>query len=116
MPDKWDRGLPGPEAQQTSTSNGERMKRTLSCLAGLLPALYVRETVAIANGMTHEGRLFGVPAWLRVDGDDQVTGTPKVPALHLWCLLIDLSLEVASCFMREDQVLASPITIGRPLA
>ncbi|MEB1026004.1 hypothetical protein VDP41_06125 [Xanthomonas campestris pv. campestris] len=92
------------------------MKRTLSAIARLLPFLYVAEAVAVQSGMTHEGKLFGAPAWLRVDSDEQVTGTPKVPALHLWCLLVDLSLELASYFIRDDQMLVSPIKIGRSLA
>ncbi|MFS8372414.1 hypothetical protein JH314_08290 [Xanthomonas campestris] len=91
------------------------MKRTLSAIAQLLPFLYVAEAVAVENGMTHEGKLLGAPAWLRVDSDEQVTGTPKVPALHLWCLLVDLSLELASYFIRDDQMLVSPIKIGRSL-
>ncbi|EED38465.1 hypothetical protein SSKA14_1476 [Stenotrophomonas sp. SKA14] len=66
--------------------------------------------------MTHEGRLFGVPAWLREDSDSQVTGSPKVPALHLWCMAVDLVLEIAAAFVQEDRTLESPITLGKRIA
>ncbi|HFT6991394.1 hypothetical protein ACL5HQ_13755 [Stenotrophomonas maltophilia] len=66
--------------------------------------------------MTHEGRLFGVPAWLREDSDTQVTASPKVPVLHLWCMAVDLVLEIAAAFVQEDRTLESPITLGRRIA
>ncbi|WP_127158478.1 hypothetical protein [Xanthomonas arboricola] len=108
MADKWDRGL-SKRAPLT-------LKRIMEAVVALLPYLYVSEALAIQNGMTHEGSLFGAPAWLRVDSDEQVTGTPKVPVLHLWCLLVDLGLEMASYFLRDDQMLVSPIKIGRGLS
>ncbi|HEL4296697.1 TPA: hypothetical protein UM674_000626 [Stenotrophomonas maltophilia] len=77
--------------------------------------LYVTRREALDAGMTHSGRLFGVPAWLRVDSDEQVTGTPKVPALHLWCWLIDQLLELPCCLLPQDCALVSPITIGREI-
>ncbi len=75
--------------------------------------LYIDRASAIDAGMTHEGRLFGVPAWLREDSDTQVTASPKVPALHLWCMAVDLVLEIAAAFVQEDLTLESPITLGR---
>ncbi|MBH1877704.1 hypothetical protein I5W23_04365 [Stenotrophomonas maltophilia] len=78
--------------------------------------LYVDKESAIEAGMTHEGRLFGVPAWLREDSDSQVTASPKVPALHLWCMGVDLVLEIAAAFVQEDRALESPITLGRRIA
>lgn len=108
MDDKWDRGLP--------KSAPTLLYRALTSVLALLPYLYVSESLAIENGMTHEGSLFGAPAWVRVDSDEQVTGTPKVPVLHLWCLLVDLGLEMASYFLRDDQMLVSPIKIGRGLS
>lgn len=78
--------------------------------------LYVTRAAAIEAGMTHEGRLFGCPAWLRVDSDEEVIGTPKVPLLHLWCLLIDGLLVIGSYFIPPDRILVSLITIGKPIA
>lgn len=75
--------------------------------------IYITEQEALEAGMTHEGRLFGAPAWLRVDSDDQVTGTPKVPVLHLWCWVADLAMELKACFFYVDEVVESPISIGR---
>ncbi|MFT4410199.1 hypothetical protein ACLMOV_11270 [Stenotrophomonas muris] len=77
--------------------------------------IYVTKGDALANGMTHEGTLFGVPAWLRVDSEEQVTGTPKIPALHLWCWVIDQLLELTCCLLPRDCALVSPITVGREI-
>lgn len=74
--------------------------------------IYVTRQDAIDAGMTNEGRLFGVPAWLRVDSEEQVTGTPKIPALAFWCWLVDLVLDLTCCFISEDRLLVSPITVG----
>lgn len=74
--------------------------------------IYVTRQDALDAGMTNEGRLFGVPAWLRVDSEDQVTGTPKIPALRAWCWAVDLLLDLTCCFIPEDQLLVSPITVG----
>lgn len=78
--------------------------------------IYVTRADAIEAGMTYEGKMFGCPAWLRVDSDMQVTGTPKIPILHLWCLAIDWLLEIGSHLVPEDKVLVSPITIEKPIA
>lgn len=75
--------------------------------------IYITEQQALEAGMTNEGRLFGVPAWLRVDSDEQVTGTPKVPVLHLWCWVADLAMELKACLFYVDEVVESPISIGR---
>lgn len=78
--------------------------------------IYVTRADAIEAGMTHEGRLFGCPAWLRVDSEVQVTGTPKIPALHLWCWFVDFMLDTAACLIPEDVQIVSPISIGKPIA
>lgn len=77
--------------------------------------IYVTKARAIESGLTHEGTLFGVPAWFDGDGD---TGeaTPKIPALHLWCIFADWCYEVASWFIPEDGVLYSPITVTGRIA
>lgn len=86
--------------------------RDLIC--NLLCLLYVPEAAAKERGMTHEGTVFWVPVWLAIDGDN-LLATPKVPALELWCWLCDAATTAATYFMTEDQFLALPLTIGRPL-
>ena len=75
--------------------------------------LYITEADAIEAGMTHEGRMFGVPSWLRIDSEEQVTGSPKVPLLHVWCMFVDAVLEIGSWFVSSDNTVESPITVGR---
>ncbi|TAA45650.1 hypothetical protein [Pseudoxanthomonas winnipegensis] len=77
--------------------------------------LYVTESAAIASGLTHEGRLFGCPAWLRLDSEEHVVGTPKVPALAVWCCVVDRAMDLATCFLSADTVVVTPITVGRLL-
>lgn len=74
--------------------------------------LYITKARALESGLTHEGRLFGVPAWFDGDDDGEVSmATPKIPALHLWCMLVDGLMEAASYLIPADAVLVSPITI-----
>lgn len=76
---------------------------------------YITEAEAREAGMTHEGRLFGVPAWLAENGTDEVVGAPKVPLLQLWCIFCDFLLEVGSYMISEENELVTPITLGRKL-
>jgi hypothetical protein len=74
--------------------------------------LYITKTRALKSGLTHEGTLFGVPAWFAGDDDGEVAmATPKIPALHAWCWLADKCFELASYVTPADMVLVSPITI-----
>lgn len=81
----------------------------------VLDHLYLTRERAAAIGFTHEGTLYGVPAWLIEHSPEVVFGCPKIPALQLWTILADAAYELASFFMREDQALESPIRILRPL-
>lgn len=78
--------------------------------------LYLNETAAKACGMTHEGTLFGVPAWLVITGDNEVTGCPKLPILQLWCVAVDAAMEFALYFIPSNIEVATPVSIGRKLA
>ena len=80
----------------------------------LLDYIYTRESAAVAIGLTHEGRVFGAPAWVTSDGETCHWCT-KLPALQLWCILIDSLMEAATYFLPEDVVLEVPIHVGRPL-
>lgn len=74
--------------------------------------LYITKARAIESGLTHEGTLFGVPAWFDGDDDGQVAmATPKMPVLHLWCMLVDSLMELASYVTPADVMLVSPITV-----
>lgn len=78
----------------------------------ILDYLYITKKRALAVGLTHEGTLFGVPAWFA--GDDQgdiAMATPKAPVLHAWCKLADLFMEGLSYFTPADHVLVSPIHV-----
>ncbi len=76
--------------------------------------IYITKVRALEVGLTHEGHMFGVPAWFEDDGknaDEFFACTPKIPVLHLWCMLVDALLEVGSHFISGDKVLISPITV-----
>lgn len=73
--------------------------------------LYISRADALAAGLTHKGSLFGVPAWLAGEDGEVSMATPKIPALHAWCMLCDAVLELMSYFMPSDSILVSPITI-----
>lgn len=81
----------------------------------LLDLLYISKARAREVGLTHEGTLFGVPAWFAEDDGEVAMATPKVPALHVWCWLADGCYELASWFMPSHVVLESPIRVTRPI-
>lgn len=85
-------------------------------LRNLLDCLYLTRARAIALGFTHEGSLFGVPAWLIGEDDEMLFGCPKVPALQLWALVADLAYECATWFMFTDQVLEAPVYVYGPIS
>lgn len=76
---------------------------------------YITKATALAHGMTHEGRLFGVPAWMTETAENEVVAAPKIPILQFWCCAIDYLMEFATYFMIEDDALVTPITILRPI-
>lgn len=73
--------------------------------------LYITRARALDSNLTHEGRLFGVPAWFEGNDDEIACATPKFPVLHAWCMLVDSLMELASYVLPADVVLVSPITI-----
>jgi hypothetical protein len=81
-----------------------------------LHLLYLPRRVAIEYGMTHEGWLFGVPAWIAQGShNNELIAVPKIQILQLWALLADAVLGLATYFMREDQSFEAPIRIVRPI-
>lgn len=80
-----------------------------------MPMVYISKARAIEAGLTHEGTLYGVPAYFGEDDGQLVMATPKVPVLQLWCLFADAMYELASLFLNEHQVLKSPIYVERPI-
>ncbi len=72
--------------------------------------LYITKAEALEMGFTHEGTLFGIPAWFESERDDAGIA-PKFQPFQLWCWFADRCYEAATIFMRADQVLASPIRV-----
>ncbi len=70
--------------------------------------IYITKVRAKGMGFTHEGKAFGVPAWIFVDGDI-VHAATKAPILNLWCKLADNAYDLATYFMHEDQYLETPV-------
>lgn len=83
----------------------------------MIEFIYITRATAKAAGLTHEGTLFGVPAWFQGDDEDaDVTmATPKVPLLHAWCWLADKFYEFGAMLIPADQVLRSPIHVTGPI-
>jgi hypothetical protein len=74
--------------------------------------LFITEADALAAGMTHHGRLFGVPAWVRPTPDG-VDGAPKFLPLQAWCWMADAAYEVASRFLPPGAYLVAPMSADR---
>jgi hypothetical protein len=78
----------------------------------MLHLIYITRNMAKEAGLTHEGTLFGVPAWFAGENDEVSIATPKVPILHVWCWLADSAYEILSYFISSDEVIESPIKIN----
>ncbi len=76
--------------------------------------LYLTRARAIALGFTHEGRLFGVPAWLCDVEQEHVFGCPKVPLLQFWGIFADVAFEAMTHFMSQDMELVA-VRVGEPI-
>lgn len=80
----------------------------------MMNLIYITAASAKESGLTHEGTLFGVPAWFDGDDDGEIAmATPKIPVLHAWCMLADFAYGVAAYFMPSHAILKSPISITR---
>lgn len=80
----------------------------------MLELIYISKSMALDAGLTHEGTLYGVPAWF--DGDEHsedAMATPKIPLLHLWCLLGDLVFYLACYLMPPDCELVTYTITGK---
>lgn len=76
--------------------------------------IYISKSEALSAGLTHEGTLYGVPAWFADDGSGEIAAaTPKLVPLRFWCWLADHAYELATYFMRSDQMLESPIKVTK---
>lgn len=76
--------------------------------------LYITKRQALASGMTHHGRIFGVPAWVR-ETPYGLDGAPKFLPLSLWCWLADWLYEAVTWFMPTDRYIEAPLRILRPI-
>lgn len=77
--------------------------------------LFVTIEDAKASGLTHEGSLFGVPAWMRFD-DNVAAAVPKFQPFIAWTWLAEWAFEIASWFLPAHTMLSSPIHLGRSIA
>lgn len=78
----------------------------------MVELIYITREMAKGAGLTHEGTLFGVPAWFDdSDDEDLFMATPKIPLLHAWCWLADKFYAFGSMLIPADAVLRSPIRI-----
>lgn len=52
---------------------------------------YISKKSALKLGLTHEGMLYGVPAWFAAGPEpNEAVSTPKIPVLLIWCALAEI--------------------------
>jgi hypothetical protein len=76
--------------------------------------LYINRIEALKMGCTHEGTLFGVPAWFD-SADPESESVPKFLPFYYWVQFADWCYETAVIFMRADQTLVSPVYVTGPI-
>ena len=74
--------------------------------------IYITEQEALEMGFTHEGTLFGVPAWFAGD-EDCPWAVPKFLPFVLWIKLCDLAYDAATYFVRPYECFVIPMHIKR---
>lgn len=79
----------------------------------LLDCLYLTRARAIALGFTHEGRLFGVPAWMRDVNSEAPICCPKILVLQFYAMACDWVFESFAAGMPEDATLETPLVVTR---
>jgi hypothetical protein len=75
---------------------------------------YISKADALDAGLTHEGTLFGVPAWFasaEENAEGNFMATPKFKPLVIWTLFADSLYDIAELFLPAGQVLESPIRV-----
>lgn len=80
--------------------------------------LYITKRKALETGLTHEGTLFGVPAWFLGGGTDEQDcfwATPKCALFLPWCWLGEKVLEFGAFFISSGVTIVAPITIKGPI-
>lgn len=76
--------------------------------------LFISREEALEAGMTHHGRIFGVPAWV-CDTEDGLDACPKFVPAVAWCWLADKLYEIATWFMPSDCYLEAPLRVLEPI-
>ena len=76
-----------------------------------IPMIYITRKTAIESGLTHEGTLFGVPAWFSGDDEEIVGAVPKFIPFTIWTLFADFMFDAVALLMPRHIQLNSPITI-----
>jgi len=75
--------------------------------------LWITKEHAISLGMTHEGTLFGLPAWMNNDRGHIVGAVPKAYFMRWWPAMCDWLFDQASYFVPSHIELVSPIKTGQ---
>ena len=76
---------------------------------------WLSEKRALEYGFTNHGRLYGMPAWVRDDGDE-VIACPKVGLFQFAAIAIDCFFEFFSWFLPSDASVNTPLSIGEPIS
>jgi hypothetical protein len=80
----------------------------------MVELIYCNEATARELGLTHEGRIFGVPAWLGdLDSGDSVVCITKIPVLMLYTHFCSMLYDFAAAL--SGQSLHIPLFVGRKL-
>lgn len=76
--------------------------------------MFIDREAALAEGLTHEGTLFGVPAWFMDDGTGEISlATPKFLPFSVWCALMDKAFDLATYFLPPTVQLEAFRVTGR---
>lgn len=77
--------------------------------------LFVTKQQAIDAGMTHHGRIYGVPSWVSIT-DTGVIGAPKFRPFGVYLWLADAAYGfIAANLISQGNYLKTPLAVLRPI-
>lgn len=76
--------------------------------------LFVTEAQAVRAGMTHHGKLFGIPAWM-AETPEGVDAVPKFRPFSLWCAFADWAYDFAATMMPSGSWVEAPMRVTAPI-
>lgn len=90
------------------------MNKILEIVSVVWTFFYVDEATALSAGMTHHGKIWGIPVWVNPSGND-FDACPKYPACAPYLWVCESIVGLALYFIPEDWIFETPMSLGKKI-